>query len=78
MSQSKSGSNNSMYGLKQSKDVVENRVKNNRRKIKRCDGKIYFSLREAAEDLDVPYQGISQSLRKGYRVSGWRFYYEER
>ena len=71
-------SNNPAYGKKQSKDLIEKRIKNNRTKVIRDDGKIYSSLQEAANDIGARYQGVSQSLRKGYRVKGYRFSYEKR
>jgi hypothetical protein len=64
-----------MFGKKQSKVLIEERVKNNRTFIIRDDGKLYYSLQEAAKDIGTQYQGISQSLRKGYKVKGYRFYY---
>ena len=72
---SKSGSNNPAYGKKQTKELIEKRVKNNRKQVVRNDGKTYYSLQEAAKDIGAQYQGISQSLRKGHRVKGYRFTY---
>jgi group I intron endonuclease len=74
----KVGIKNPMYGKKQSQEYIEKRVKRLRKSIIRDDGKIYSSLKEAASDMKVAYQGISASLRKGYRVKGYRFSYEER
>lgn len=76
--ESKTGPLNPMFGRKQSKETIEKRIKNNRKKVVRDDGKIYNSIREAAEDIKALQQGVSQALRKGYRVKGYRFSYEER
>ena len=75
MSKTRSGKNSPTYGTKQSPELIERRVKNNRKKVIRDDGKIYASVNEAAEDIDALYQGVSQSLRKGYKVKGYRFTY---
>jgi group I intron endonuclease len=75
LSMSKLGALNPMYGKKQSKEYIEKRIKNNRKKIIRDDGKVYNSLQEAARDMQVNYQSISASLRKGYKTKGYRFSY---
>jgi group I intron endonuclease len=76
ISASKTGTGNPMFGKKQNKEHIEKRIKNNKKSVIRDDGKIYVSLKEAALDIEVLPQGISQSLRKGYKVKGYRFYYE--
>lgn len=73
--ESKLGTNNPMYGVKQSPETIEKRVKSNRKPIMRCDGKIYSSIKEAAEDIKSSQQVVSQALRKGYRAKDYRFFY---
>lgn len=75
MSLSKTGNGNAMFGKKQSKEYIEKRIKGQRKQIIRDDGKIYSSLKEAAQDLNIKYQGISASLRLGHKVKGYRFIY---
>ena len=73
---SKTGINNPMFGKKQSNEYIEKRTKNNKKPIVRDDGKTYLSIKEAALDIGALEQGVSQSLRKGHKVSGYRFFYE--
>lgn len=75
MSESKRGSNNPMFGIKQSRETVENRVSRRRKPIVRCDGKKYLSIAEAARDIGSLPQVVSQALRKGCRARGFRFKY---
>lgn len=77
MVNSKIGVKNPMYGKKQSLEYIEKRVKGLRKSIIRSDGKIYPSLKEAARDMGVKYQGISASLRLGHTVKGYRFTYDK-
>ena len=75
MSRTRSGKNHHSYGTKQSPDVIERRIKNNRKKVVRDDGMTYNSINEAAKDIDAKPQGVSASVRLGYKVKGYRFTY---
>lgn len=75
MSSAKSGTKSASFGKKQSLELIERRIKNNRIPIKREDGKEYLSIKDAAVDLNCLQQAVSQSLRKGYKAKGYRFFY---
>jgi group I intron endonuclease len=75
ISESRLGENNPSFGKKQTKETIAKRIKNNYVPLLREDGKKFSSLKEAARDLNCLPQAISQSLRKGYRAKGYRFFY---
>jgi len=77
MSLAKRGENSPSWGKNQAPELVERRIKNNRKRIQRSDGKVYNSLNEAAADIECLCQSISQSLRKGHRCKGFFFFYLE-
>jgi group I intron endonuclease len=75
MSESKSGANNPSFGKKQTAEVIAKRLRNNYTKVLRSDGKQYSSLKEAALELGILWQSISQALRKGYKGGGFYWSY---
>lgn len=79
LSKTRRGKDNPQFGKKQSLDLIKRRTEGNKRKVIRSDGRIFTSLKEAASAINVPYQGVSNSLRKGYKCKGFTFkyFYEE-
>ena len=73
-------SNNRKFGFNVAKEVSQNRLghtqkASTRKKIIRSDGKVFNSLKEAAEYMCCSYQNISASLRFGYKSMGYTFKY---
>lgn len=75
--EAKIGENNPMWGKKQSKEFIDRRMRNLRKKIRRSDGIVFTSIKEAAECLGCRPQSISSALRSGRKCRGYLFYYEE-
>lgn len=71
----RTGNGNPMFGKKQSSNLVELRTKKIKKKVIRSDGEVFSSLNEAALEMSVSPQSISQSLRKGYKCMGFTFKY---
>jgi group I intron endonuclease len=78
MSASKTGPLNPSFNRRQQESSKKKRTNRLYKSILREDGKIYISLKEAAADLKVTYQNVSQAVRKGYKCAGYRLRYAKK